>query len=177
MPIEQLLPQPATPNVWYSYLCLPSRIADFFRHAFQRKAAPASIEQLFLIHRPTGAIIQHALRIDNAHHKSSTLTEQRAIASMVTYLLSYFRDQKYLTHYLRVGHLRIEQFTYGIHGGPECTLLSVIRTPRGADAGGTLAECQGILEHIHCEHADILRKLAEHPEVQLPEMLPELRGL
>lgn len=177
MPIEHLLPHPATSNVWNSHRDPRSRIAEFFRHAFHWEAEPARIEQLFLVHRPTGAIIQHTLRIDDARHESDTLAEQRSIASMMTYLLAYFRDQKHLAHYLRVGHLRIEQFTYGIHGSPECILLSVIRTPRGADAAAALAECRGILEHIHCEHGDILKELVERPELQLPEMLPELRGL
>ena len=135
------------------------------------KVEEPRIEQLYLVHRHTGAILQHALRLPEALDEAAR-EELRGVGSMVTYLLAFLREPENLSHYLRLRMLRVERFTYGFHGGDSCVLVSVIRTPHGVEVARKLEECDGIVGRIEAEHGRLLRDIGEHPGVQLPGMLP-----
>ena len=110
------------------------------------------VEQYFLLQRSNGKLLQHSLRPSDDAEDLILQSEQRSIASMITYLLSFLRDPEHLAKYAEMGHLRIEHLTYGIHVSEKLALVSVIRSPIDEMPVALLQECCELVEKIEKEH-------------------------
>jgi hypothetical protein len=115
----------------------------FVGRAFHRRRGTAArLEQLYLIDRETGDVIDQSMRpldLTDAHAEE----DARRIASMVTYLLAFLRDPEHLGRYSDLGQVRIDRITYGICAGSGVVLLSVVHGQLGVE--GELERCRDML--------------------------------
>jgi len=136
----------------------------FFRRR-RRKVVDPRIEQLYLVRRSDGTLIEHTERgpmpgddiLDD-----DVQADLRSMRSMATYFLATLRDPELLSRYALLKQLRIERFTYGIHANEKYLLLSVIAS--GAEMPvELLEECDRLLAAASAPEAvaPFLPKLAE----------------
>ncbi|MGN6368929.1 MAG: hypothetical protein ACTHN5_11775 [Phycisphaerae bacterium] len=111
------------------------------RGLFRRKGKPACIEQLYLIERGSGEVLEKVMQ--PLAENDDAIEEGRRIASMVTYLLAFLRDPDHLMRYADLGRMRVERLTYGFHAGAQLVLLSVLRGDEGME--GELDRCRDML--------------------------------
>ncbi len=111
------------------------------RGLLRRKGKPARIEQLYLIDRGTGDILEHLMQ--PLEDNDDAREEGRRIESMVTYLLTFLRDPEHLMRYASLGQMRIERLTYGFHAGAQLVLLSILRGHEGM--GAEMEKCSDML--------------------------------
>jgi hypothetical protein len=108
---------------------------------FRRKGKAARIEQLYLIDRETGDILERVMQ--PLEDNDDAREQGRRIASMVTYLLAFLRDPEHLMRYASLGQMRVERLTYGFHAGAQLVLLSVLRGNEGMET--ELDKCREML--------------------------------
>ena len=118
------------------------------RRARRGSAAGARIEQLVLLDRATGKLLQQSTLAPADPEDPAHLQEQRSIASMLATLSQFLQNPSYLQQYLALGQLRVEEFTYGIHATETLLLLSVIRAPIRTAPADLLATCRNLLTSL-----------------------------
>ena len=111
------------------------------RGVFRRKGKQARIEQLYLVDRATGDILEQMMQ--PLEDNDDAREEARRIGSMVTYLLGFLQDPEHLMRYATLGQMRIERITYGFHAGAQLVLLSILRGHEGME--GELERCNDML--------------------------------
>jgi hypothetical protein len=111
------------------------------RGLFRRRGKQARIEQLYLIDRDSGQILEQI--IQPLEDTDDAREEGRRISSMVTYLLAFLRDPEHLMRYAMLGQMRVERLTYGFHAGAQLILLSILRGDEGLST--ELEKCRDML--------------------------------
>ena len=99
------------------------------------------IEQLYLIDKETGEILEHLMQ--PLEDNDDAREQGRRIESMVTYLLAFLRDPEHLMRYASLGQMRVERLTYGFHAGAQLVILSILRGNEGME--GELEKCNDML--------------------------------
>jgi flagellar motor protein MotB len=105
------------------------------------------VEQVFLIHKETGLVLQHVLR--------RGIVDQDAdmVASMLTAIQDFARDSFHLDTGEELETLQIGDHTVWIENGPQAVLAAAIRGNAPRDVRSIL---QNALEVIHLQHKDLL---------------------
>ncbi|MCL2639801.1 MAG: hypothetical protein FWD53_03055 [Phycisphaerales bacterium] len=123
--------------------------ADLFRKPCHVERAV--VEQLYLVELSTGRLLQQQLQ-PLATDDEASREEARRISSMVTYFLAFFRHPEQLSHYAKLGQIRIENRTYGICASANLVLLSVIRGNAGVQV--RLTDCRDIFIDAESQYVD-----------------------
>ena len=105
------------------------------------------VEQVFLIHKQTGLVLQHVVR--------PGVVDQDAdmVASMLTAIQDFARDSFSLETGEALETLQIGELTVWIENGPHAVLAAVIRGNAPHDIRSVL---QNALETIHLQQKDLL---------------------
>lgn len=121
-------------------------VSRLFRRR-KRNVLQPRIEQLYLVRRSDGTLIDHVERAPGAPEEmleEDYQVDQRNMRSMATYLLATLRDEELLSRYALLKTLRIERHLYGFHVDDRHLLLSV--TLAGAQVpADLLAHCDALL--------------------------------
>jgi len=115
---------------------------------FLRKARVerAVVEQIYLVERSTGRLLDQQIQ------PNALLPDDAArITAMVTCFMAFFRHPEQLAHYARLGHIQIDDRTYGICVSDHLVLLSVIRGSAGIQT--RLADCRDRLTEAELAYA------------------------
>jgi hypothetical protein len=119
----------------------PARLLSAcLRRRARRRPVPARLTHLYLVDRLTGALLDHHVRTAPSEQDE---IEQRATASMITYLLAFLREPEHLAHYAAMRQLRIEQRTYAVFAGAQKVLLAVVEGRLGA--AEVVERCEKVL--------------------------------
>jgi len=110
----------------------------------RRKAIEQRIEQLYLVRRSDGTLLEHAERGAGDLLDEDVQADLRTMRSMATYFLATLKDPTLLSRYALLKQLRIERYTYGVHTSEKHLLLSVIAS--GAEVPvAFLKECDRLV--------------------------------
>ena len=106
------------------------------------------VEQVFLIHRPTGLLLQHV----NA--AGISVEDGDMVSSMLTAIRDFVQDSFHVTDDEGLQTLKVGELSVWIEQGPHALVAAVIRGTAPADLRATLQEA---LESVHAQYADLLQ--------------------
>jgi OOP family OmpA-OmpF porin len=116
------------------------RMKKPFREIVSRHSLVYQVEHIFLIHRHTGAVLQHVVA------KEVAAQEPEQALGMLEAVQDYFKDVSVVEKDQEVESLRIGDRTLWVELGPQAILAAVIRENATPDLQGVLSET---IETIH----------------------------
>jgi hypothetical protein len=137
----------------------------------RRAVAAATVEKLLLIDHTSGTLLQQSDLPPAGPLNPADMRRQRAIASLLASLRGSLKEPQCLRRYLDLGHLRVEEFTYGIHATATLLLLSVIHTPGPDLPDALLLACKALVTKLD-PHAPVLPALPLPPDSRDADDLP-----
>jgi outer membrane protein OmpA-like peptidoglycan-associated protein len=111
-----------------------------FREIVSRHSLVYQVEYIFLIHRNTGAVLQHVVA------KEVAAQEPEQASGMLEAIQDYFKDVSGMEKDQELEGLRIGDRTLWVEMGPQALLAAVIRGNANSDLQGVLSET---IETIH----------------------------
>jgi outer membrane protein OmpA-like peptidoglycan-associated protein len=105
------------------------------------------VEQVFLIHRETGLLLQHAV-VDHGETRDADM-----VSGMLNAIQDFMKDSFETTEQDSLGTIQAGELTVWIENGPQATLASVIR---GNPPEGLRWVFQETLSSIHVEQSEAL---------------------
>ena len=109
------------------------------------------VEEVFLIHRETGLLIQHL------HQDDLTLGDRDAVSAMLTAIQDFIRDSFSTTKNEELDSVEIGEYTVWIERGPYVALACVIR---GIAPYRVRNIMRSILESLHARYGLLLRQFS-----------------
>jgi OOP family OmpA-OmpF porin len=109
------------------------------------------VEQVFLIHRPSGLLLQHVTAPGTAAQDAAM------VSAMLTAIRDFVGDSFAVTDDEGLQTLRVGEVSVWIEQGPHALLAAVIRGTAPADLRGVM---QGALESVHAQYSDLLSSFA-----------------
>jgi outer membrane protein OmpA-like peptidoglycan-associated protein len=110
-----------------------------------------SVEQVLLIHRRTGLLLQHVL------HPSATARDPNSVSGMLTAIQDFVRDSFNLQSGQTVESFEAGDLKIWVESGPDAALVAIIRGIPPPELRRKLQEC---IEGIHRELAKDLEEFA-----------------
>jgi|CXWL01.1.fsa_nt_gi OOP family OmpA-OmpF porin len=105
------------------------------------------VEQVFLIHRETGLLLQHVAA------DTAVVHDQNAVSGMLTAIQAYVRDSFGATLDQTLDSFHVGEWTVWIEQASQAYVAAVIR---GAPPVTLREDLRDALDQIHAEHADAL---------------------
>lgn len=106
------------------------------------------VEQVFLIHRESGLLLQHAIS------PQAISTDPELISSMLTAIQDFIRDSFNVTSDTSLKTLQLDELTVLFNQGPYATVAAVVRGSPPAELTTTLAEAN---EQLHRQSVYFLK--------------------
>ena len=114
------------------------------------------VEQVFLIHRKTGLLLQH-VRAGPAHVEDAQL-----VSAMLTAIRDFVQDSFHVAEQDSLDALKVGDLSIWIEQGPGAILAAVIR---GTAPPALRQVLQRSLETVHLQHAEALETFDGDPQV------------
>ena len=106
------------------------------------------VEQVFLIHRRTGLLLQHVSAA------GSSVQDGDMVSSMLTAIRDFVQDSFHVSDDEGLQTLKVGELSVWIEQGPHALVAAVIRGAAPADLRATL---QQAVENVHAQYADVLQ--------------------
>ncbi len=113
------------------------------------------VEQLFLIHRESGILLQH-LAADDTDFQDADL-----VSGMLTAIQDFVRDSFDVSSDQTLDSIQVGDVTVWLESGPEAVLAVAIR---GSAPAGLRRILREVLETLHLQQAEALRRFDGDPE-------------
>lgn len=130
-------------------------IASLFRFDSRISGKPYSIEQLFLIDRPTGLPIVHVIK------EAAIVQDADMVSGMLSAIQSYVQEAFSTPSFDGLNTLEIGDLSVWIEWGPNAVLASVIR---GLCPESFRRALQQRLETVHQQYTEELRNYEDNPD-------------
>ena len=124
------------------------------------------VEQVFLIHRESGLLLQHAVS------PQAITKDPELISSMMTAIQDFVRDSFHVTSETSLKNLHLDELTVFFNQGPYAIVAAVVRGSPPAELNTTLAE---VNEQIHRQSFFFL-KVFQGDTQPFKNSLPLLEG-
>ncbi len=124
------------------------------------------VEQVFLIHRETGLLLQHAVA------DAVATQDGDMVSGMLTAIQDFVQDSFRAEKEDALQTLRVGDLTVRVERGPHALIAAVVRGSAPPELSSRLQEA---LESIHLKHADALRSFQGDTSA-LDSALPDLEG-
>jgi outer membrane protein OmpA-like peptidoglycan-associated protein len=109
------------------------------------------IEQVFLIHRDSGLLVQHL------HQKEVEIGDSDAVSAMLTAIQDFIRDSFSSTKTEELDSVEIGEYTVWLERGPYAVLACVIRGVAPYHFRNTM---RSLLETLHADYGPLLQQFA-----------------
>jgi outer membrane protein OmpA-like peptidoglycan-associated protein len=105
------------------------------------------VEQVFLIHRPSGLLLQHIAA------PGTSVQDGDMVSGMLTAIRDFVQDSFHVSDEEGLQTLKVGELSVWIEQGPHALVAAVIRGTAPPDLRGSL---QGAVESVHAQYSDLL---------------------